>query len=313
MMFDSIIVGAGPSGVSCAIWLKQLGFAPVLVDKNSQCGGAQLLNPYTNTWIATSAGVWGKDVAQAMDANVRSLEVQTRLGVQISRAEARGDFVRVFASNGESFDGRFLVLANGSRPRTAGLIARAGLLIGSGAAVAANDFSGAKVAILGGGDSAIESFHVANHKGAASVKIFARTIRARASMVAQVAADSIVVGPYTFSPESNVVNGECFDQVLVHYGFEAGLESTLGLDLAMRGDGFIGTDPNCRTSHDLVYAAGEVAGRAHPCCATAMADGVVVAKDIQRRLERDLARKTLGAIGRASAMAAKTFFKKDCA
>jgi thioredoxin reductase (NADPH) len=53
-MFDATIVGAGPAGSSCALWLKQLGFSPVIIDRNDQCGGLQLLNPYLNTWIATS-------------------------------------------------------------------------------------------------------------------------------------------------------------------------------------------------------------------------------------------------------------------
>lgn len=309
-MFDAIIVGAGPSGVSCAIWLKQLGFNPILIDTNDRCGGAQLLNPYTNTWIATSSGVWGKDVASAMNTNVTALGIETRLGVKATSAATNRGCVRLVTDAGEEIEGRYLVLATGSKPKTAGLVARTGLLIGSGAAVAATDFKGAKVAILGGGDSAIESYHVACHKGASSVRIFARTIRARASMVSQVEPSVIVVGPYSFAPNENRVNGERFDQVLVHYGFEAGQEATLGIDLAMRADGFISTDPNCRTSNDMVYAAGEVAGRAHPCCATAMADGVVVAKDIQRRLESSLTEKTLGAISRASSLAAKAFLCK---
>ena len=309
-MHDVIIVGAGPAGVSCAIWLKQLGFKPILLDKNDRCGGAQLLNPYTNTWIATSSGVWGRDVANAMDANVRSQEIETKFQSTVRNAEIAGDTVRVTTGQGGRIDARFLVLATGSRPRTAGLVARAGLLIGSGAAVASTDFKGARVAILGGGDSAIESYHVASHKGAASVTIFARSVRARASMLEQVDPSQIVVGEYTFAPEKNEINGVRYDQVLVHYGVEAGQESTLGLDLAMRGDGFICTDPNCRTSNHLVYAIGEVAGRAHPCCATAMADGVVAAKDLQRRLEASASARLLGSINRASTLAAKAFLTK---
>ncbi|WP_083634074.1 NAD(P)-binding protein [Rhodoferax antarcticus] len=44
-MDDAIIVGGGPAGASAATWLKQLGFSPVLVEKQASCGGLQLSNP----------------------------------------------------------------------------------------------------------------------------------------------------------------------------------------------------------------------------------------------------------------------------
>lgn len=87
-MNDVIIVGAGPAGVSCALWLKQLGFSPVVVDRNETCGGLQLSNPYTNTWIASSANAYGKDVANAMHANMIRHGVDMRLGVLASKATA---------------------------------------------------------------------------------------------------------------------------------------------------------------------------------------------------------------------------------
>lgn len=37
--YDCTVIGAGPAGVSCAIWLKQLGFSVCIVDKNEKAGG----------------------------------------------------------------------------------------------------------------------------------------------------------------------------------------------------------------------------------------------------------------------------------
>ena len=132
MLHDAIIVGAGPAGVSCALWLKQLGFKPLLVEKNESCGGLQLCNPYTNTWIATSAGAYGADVARALHANVRAHNVSTLLGVTAQTAKAVDGAFSVQLSCGLQVQGKTVVLAGGVSPKSGGMKARAGLLIGPG-------------------------------------------------------------------------------------------------------------------------------------------------------------------------------------
>ncbi len=136
MKNDVIVVGAGPSGVSCALWLKQLGFSPVVVDRNDRCGGLQLLNAYANTWIATSVNVHGKDVAQAMHDNMVRHGVDMRLRVDAMEASRAGDGWGVRLSTGEIVSGRFLVLAAGVAPKTGGFAHRLGMILGPGHGVA---------------------------------------------------------------------------------------------------------------------------------------------------------------------------------
>lgn len=62
-MFDSIIVGGGPAGASCALWLKMLGFKPCIVERRATLGGLQNENPYPNQWIAPIFGKSGVEVA----------------------------------------------------------------------------------------------------------------------------------------------------------------------------------------------------------------------------------------------------------
>lgn len=82
-------------------------------------------------------------------------------------------------------------------------------------------------------------------------------------------------------------NGRPYDLILVFYGWEPQAGFADGLNLARDARGYIQTETaTARTSLPDVYAIGEVANRAHPCVVTAMADGVVAAKDIQRRWER---------------------------
>ena len=304
-MNDALIIGAGPAGVSCAIWLKQLGFNPVLVDKSPTCGGLQLSNPYTNTWIATSADVYGPDVARAMQDNITRHKVQTRLQKEALLVTVENESLTVMISGGESISARYLVLASGVTPKDGGLGGRLGIIVGPGPAVAKSDFTNTRVAILGGGDSAFENHGFVMERGAISATIFARTLRARVEMLDRVAPQDVVVGDYTVDKDAKRVNGQSFDQILVLYGYGAAPQSLLGLDIAMRTDGFVWTNEECVTSLERVYAVGELARRGHPCCVTAMADGVVAAKSIQRRLESTKLSKYAGIARRAMSFGAK--------
>lgn len=304
-IFDALIVGGGPAGVSCATWLKQLGFEPLLIDKNEQCGGLQLSNPYTNTWIATSAGTYGADVAAAMQANMVQHGVAMRLGVQAQQAVVNTEGVQVDLATGESVRGKYLVLAGGVSPKTGGYNNRLGLIVGPGHGVAKTNFSGARVAILGGGDSAFENYHFISKQNPSQISIFARTLRARSDMLEQVPPSDVVVGDYALDIAKNMVNGQVFDQIVVLYGYEANKASLLGLELLMKTDGFVWTNDDCATNNERVYAIGELAHRAHPCCVTSMADGVVAAKALQRRLENTKLEQFTGMARRALSLGSK--------
>ena len=304
-MNDVIIVGGGPAGVSCAIWLKQLGFSPILVEKADKCGGLQWSNAYTNTWIATSSNVHGPDVAQAMHDNILAHSIPTKLGQEAIQAHILPYGVNVVLRNNEIVKGQFLVLAAGVTPNDGGLTKRVGLLIGSGPAIATQNFTGQHIAILGGGDSAFENYGFVMSRGAAKVTIFARSLKARSEMLARVPAENVVIGDYVIDDDANVINGEHFNQILVMYGYKASKSSLLGLDLILRNDGFVWTNEDCQSSIERVYAIGEIARRAHPCCVTSMADGVTAAKAIQRQLETTTRSKYLGMAKRMISLGTK--------
>lgn len=303
---DVAIIGAGPAGVSCGIWVKQLGFSPLVVEKNERCGGLQLLNANLNPWIATSIGAFGKDLAEAMHQNMVDQRIPMRLGCTAQSASRTTDGFEIQISSCERLQSRLLVLAGGVKPRTGGLVSRIGMIIGPGHPVARTDFTGANVAILGGGDSAFEYHGYIMDRGAAKATIFARTIKARMELTDRVPPTDIFLGDYAVDADKNSVNGTKFDQVVVLYGFDVDNQSLLGLDLAMKPNGLVATDNDGQTSMDGVYAIGEIAGRMHPCCVTSMADGVIAAKAIQRRLESTarskysgMARRAAGLLGQA--------------
>lgn len=63
-----IIIGGGPAGMSCALWLKNYGLSPVIVEKEGHLGGMQAVSPVSNIWLLGWQAVLGRDVAASLAA-----------------------------------------------------------------------------------------------------------------------------------------------------------------------------------------------------------------------------------------------------
>ena len=277
----------------------------MLIEKRPTLGGLQADSPYLNEWIPMlPRGTRGYQVAATMNDTLRHHGVHMALGcevMQARRASLNGFDVE---TSTDTHQARYLVLASGVRASTGGLQAVCDTLIGPGQQVACADFEGRSVAILGGGDNAFENYLFARGKGARQVTIFARSLMARADFLGRVPAEDIRLGNYSVDAERRQVDGQRFDKLLVFYGWEAHLQYMAEMPVALDERGFVMTGTDCETSQRDVFAIGEVAQRAHPCCITSMADGVVAAKAIQQRLEHGVLARFFGMAKRAAGMAA---------
>ena len=288
---DAIIIGAGPAGVSCAVWLARLGLKPVLLEASDTVGGLCRGNPFVDEWNASLPGMTGIQVADNLALSLRQANVPVLLSCPVRSVRSSADGF-VVDGNGfsEVLQARHLVLATGVRARglegqeTRGIKAD-GVLVGPGAHIVAQDFSGLRVAVLGGGDNALENALYAQGRGAAHVHVYARSLRAQKQFIRRMAPGNIVQGSYQVNAAARTVNGRSYDVIMVFYGWEPCVEFAAELPLQRSAQGFIATGLNAETSCAGVYAIGEVAQRQHPCVVTALADGVVVAKAIQARIE----------------------------
>ena len=322
-VYDAAIVGAGPAGVSCAVWLARLGLAPVLLDAAAEVGGLCRRNPFPEDWNASLPGVSGAQVADNLARSLELAGVPLRLSCRVysirretgpragqeAGQEAAGQqtgqqpgepageqagqggaaFKVACGADSTLLSCRHVVLASGVRARGLpdAVAAPAGrILVGPGERIVAQDFRGLHVAVLGGGDNAFENALYVAGRGAASVRVYARHVRAQQQFVRRLAPQQVAVGPYQVDPASLSVDGQAYDMLLVFYGWEPCVDFTDGLDLRRTPAGFIATDAaTAQTSCQGIYAIGEVAQRQHPCVVTALADGVTAAKAIQARIE----------------------------
>lgn len=291
-LWDAVVVGAGPAGASCAVWLRHLGFTPLLIEASDRIGGLAARNPFDDIWTVTSPSQTGAQVAQHIAEQVRLAGIEVWFESRLEALDGQKPLFELSVARAGAapvlIRAKRVVLATGVKPRgLAGFEGQffPGVIVGPGDAVMALDFAGKRVAILGGGDNAFENYEFAKSRGASDVKIYARTVRAQKQFVSRVVAADVQVGHAQVDPVTRTVNGQSYDYILVFYGWQANLDFATTLPLALDERGFVATDTaQAQTSLPGVFAIGELAQRMHPCVPTAMADGVVAAKAIERDL-----------------------------
>ncbi|NYT63284.1 NAD(P)/FAD-dependent oxidoreductase [Alcaligenaceae bacterium] len=294
-VFDALIIGGGPAGVSCAVWLARLGFRPALLEARAHIGGLCHDNPFLDEWNASLPGMTGPQVADNLALSLDQAQVPVWLNspVQSVAPTAYGFEVAGFGLAGP-WRARHIVLATGVRARPLHAADNAkgsepvpeGVLVGPGAHIVAQDFNGKRVAVLGGGDNAFENALYATEHGAHSVHVYARSVRAQQQFVRKVPPGCVSVGGYRVDAGARSINGVPYDLILVFYGWEPCVRFADALGLHRSAQGFVATDtPTAQTSFPGVYAIGEVAQRQHPCVVTALADGVTAAKAMQAKIE----------------------------
>lgn len=277
---DVIIIGGGPAGIACAIWLKKLGVKCVLLEASAQLGGLQTRSPYENLWIPGVRGKTGQDVAASLAVHAEAEGVEVRLNTPALWVSEDGLAVRT--ENGFLF-APYLVIATGSQPRADFFTASDRVVIGPGAAMEALEVKGKRVAIFGGGDNAFDQARFVRDRGG-KVTIFSRGRPRAQKLLQEMIPDvPVVIGDYTVDQPAMTINGEAFAAFGVMYGFEAVVPDGLTLDL---DNGYVRVDRFGETSIPGVFACGEVTDYWHPCVTTSAAHGIQVAKQISKRLQK---------------------------
>lgn len=154
-MYDIIIVGAGPAGLTAALYARRAGHS-VLVLEGGVPGGQAVTTPHVENWPGTLS-ISGPDFAMGL------YQQCTDLGAEIQFAAVTGfqdqGSVKVVLAEEEQFQGRALILANGVQRRKLGVPGEE-RLGGKGVSYCAtcdgSFFKGKDVAVVGGGNTAVE-------------------------------------------------------------------------------------------------------------------------------------------------------------
>jgi thioredoxin reductase (NADPH) len=115
-MKTAIILGGGPAGSQCALWLKMLGLDPLIVEKTNHLGGLQHFNPYQNNWLVGMIHTTGRELAQHIQQHIEDSGISVLLNSTIEDFKAidRGYSVHIGKQHIET---ACIVIATGSMPR----------------------------------------------------------------------------------------------------------------------------------------------------------------------------------------------------
>lgn len=285
MIYDAIVIGGGPAGCSCALWLHLLDLKVLLIEQKSHLGGLQAESPYPNPWIAGVRNVTGIEFAQQLEEQIRELKVPLRLENSPQKISLEKDLFTLVTKSGEEFVTKNIVMATGVVPRSGEFISADHVLIGPGHQIENYDFTNQRVAIFGGGDNAAENYSFILKAAPAKLHIFARKWIARDQLSHDIPKTAMTIEDYRVDQKTMTVHTQAasdpFDVFVVFYGWEASIPEALKpFHLSYHPKGFVMTDAFRKTSHQGIWAIGEVTQQVYPCVATSISDGVICAMAI---------------------------------
>ena len=300
-MYDTIIIGAGPAGMTAALYAARSNLKVALLERGIP--GGQMNNTADIENYPGYANISGPELAEKMFEPLENLGVEHLFGL-VEKIEDRGDFKEIITED-ERFEAKTVIIASGANHRHLGVPGEEDYNSRGVSYCAVCDgafFRDEDLLVVGGGDSAVEEA-IFLTRFAKSVTIVHRRDELRAQKVLQDRAfanekirfvwDSVVesihgderkVTGVTFK---NVKTGETsqadFGGIFIYVGLDP--VSEFGADLGITDEaGWILTDHQMKTSVAGIYAVGDVRQKDLRQITTAVGDGAIASQEAYKYL-----------------------------
>ena len=156
-MYEIIIVGGGPAGMAAAVYAARKRLNTLLV--TSDIGGQVNWTTGVENYLGYQF-IEGADLIAKFQQQVNQFPIDQKIGLKVSQIKKIEDGFEVVAESGDKFQSKVVLLASGKRPRrlnVEGEIELTGRGVTYCAICDGPVFTGQKVAVIGGGNSAIEA------------------------------------------------------------------------------------------------------------------------------------------------------------
>ena len=297
-MFDVAVIGAGPAGMSAAVYALRAGLSAAVFEGES-CGGQMVYTPSVENYpgVAETSGV---ALAGEMQAQMTALGAEL---VERAVTAVREENGFVLTCGKKEYAAKTLIIANGAVRRKLGVPGEA-QFVGRGVSYCAvcdgMFFRGKTVCVVGGGNTALED---ALYLAGICEKVYLihrrDSFRAQATFVEKVKASENIECIYSAEVVKilgeNKVNAV---EVRTASGLQkldvAAVFAAVGLipqnemfrDLvALDENGYIRAGEDTRTTHPAIFAAGDTRTKTLRQIVTAAADGAAAATAAKQYLE----------------------------
>lgn len=288
-MYDIVIIGCGPAGMSAALYSFRKGLKILLI--TDDIGGQVSLTSTVENYLGFSS-IQGYDLSQKFFSHIKNFDIELKQYVLVEKVEDFGNYKEIYTEDGNVYKTKTVIIATGAKHRELGVVGEKEFQSRGVSYCVTCDgplYSGKDVIICGGGNSAVEaaidiskiaknvtlihrsdfradSILLENLKKIENIKIYLQT------QVKEIFGDSVLKGIKIFNKNTCVEDIIYTDAVFVEIGLKVDTDWLYNLvDLNEKGE--IIVDKECRTSAAGIFAAGDVTNSEYKQIIIATGDG----------------------------------------
>ncbi len=300
-MYEVLIIGAGPAGMTAAIYAARAGYKTAILEHGVPGGQAATTDMIEN-YPGFPDGISGPELMMKFFEQTQTFGVEL-IYEQVQSLELTGDIKRVITDK-QTIEAKTVVIASGAKPRTLG-VANEGRLRGRGVSYCATCdgffFKDQPVAVVGGGDTAVEEAMYLT-KMCSSVTLIHRRDELRANKLAQsralaneklhilydtvvdeIVGDEKVTQLKLRNKKTDETSQLDINGVFIFVGYLPN-DAFLPPELEVNQQGYIITDEEMATNIPGVFAVGDVRQKKLRQVTTAVGDGGAVMHAIEEYL-----------------------------
>lgn len=304
-VYDAIIVGGGPAGLSAAIYMARARFHVLVIEKEKMGGQITITSEVVNY-----PGIFhtsGEKLTSEMIRQAKAFGAEF-LSADVTGLELEGDYKTVHTSRGD-FKALGIIYAGGAHPRLAGFTGETEFR-GHGVAYCATCdgefFTGRTIFVIGGGYAAVEEGLFLTKYGKKIIMV----IRGDDFSIDSAAVEELKEHPQVtilYHTQVEKVEGDSAVRRVVLKDRKTGEETVYTADdgdfygvfvfvgyapengllqgkVDLNPQGYVITDRDQKTNIDGVYAAGDICVKNLRQVVTAVSDGAVAATSLEKYL-----------------------------
>ena len=306
MLYDAVVIGAGPAGITAALYLVRSGVSVALVE-NAAPGGQILSTAEIENYPGFPKSIKGWELADLFDAHLAGYPVERVRGQVLSVEKAEGNIFRLALDEERELKAKTVVACTGAHHRKLGAPGEE-TFSGKGVSYCAvcdgNFYRGRDVAVVGGGNSALEEalylsrivnkvYLIHRRDAFRGAMVYQNKIREATNieLVTSSVVDEIRGGAAGVDSVAvrNVTNGESrvipVEGVFIYVGMEP-VSGYLPEGINRNAAGFVLTDAEMCTDIPGIFAAGDLRAKRCRQVSSAVGDGATAATAASSYLEQ---------------------------